>query len=335
MKKIPLPFLLTTLVLSSALLLSGCSDKINPVSPKWRTWKQGDTVPGYVLSNPSGSRADVKAKAQMWGEFWALELACNLSTGHFDDHSFVEGYDMVFALYISDASDSVWNGQHVIYLVWSDTDYESPDTVSVYNLMANGKSAPIIDGDGSDEAWATADGIPETQLNITGVSGDNGLTEAYLMAVYDSSRIYFKLAWPDPTSTMSMQKDMWHFDGHLTWTREGQEDMAMFLFPTEMEPADWETLGGATFFPGDGPEDGSVNVWRWGAGRTNPLGWADDLGARESQLIPDEGVGVYSDNYDPDKSYPPFVQDPSIEPSQGSDILLESEAIPFEDTIRP
>jgi hypothetical protein len=333
MKITPL-FITPIAFLLAGLLLSGCEDKFNPVSDSWRSWQNGDTVPGYVLSEPSGSRADVRAKAQMWDNYYALELACPLNTGHPDDHVFLPGSELVFALYISNDSDSIWNGQHVIHLVWANTDYENADTVSVYDLVANGRAAPTIDGDGSDEAWSA--GIPETQLAIASILGDNGLREAYLMAAYDSSHIYFKLAWPDPNSTMDMGKDLWHFDGRLSWTRKGEEDMAVFYFPTDQPPTGWESLGGATIDLMEmHPADGSLNVWEWMAGRTNPLGYADDLLATASELAGDAGTAVAEPNYDSAKSYPPYVQNPAVEPSAGAQALLESEAIPFEDTLRP
>ena len=335
MRKIPLYVSLVAFILLSALLLTGCEDKVNPVSSQWRIWKDGDAVPGYVMTLAAlgESRADVQAKAQMWDNYYALEVACALNTGHADDHVFVEGSELILALYISDASDTVWNGQNVIHLVWSDTDFETPDTVSIYDLVSNGKSAPTIDGDGNDEAWG--EGVPETQLNIAGAIGDNGLREAYMVAVHDSTHIYFKLAWPDPTGTMSTQKDVWHFDGAV-WNRSGEEDIVVFFFPTDTPPTDWETLGGGTIDSEDRlPGDGTLNVWGWRAGLTNPFGWADDLIATATELVGDAGTAVTETNYDPGKSYPPFVQDPSVEPSWGSNVLLEDEAIPFEDTIRP
>jgi hypothetical protein len=166
--------------------------------------------------------------------------------------------------------------------------------------------------------------------------GDNGLQEAYMVAVYDSSNIYFKLAWPDPTSTLSVQSDPWRFSGSL-WTQEEMEDdKAVFYFPTDTPPADWDTLGAVTIDPLEGTTaDGSCNVWAWGAGLTNPVGYADDLLATSTTLEGDAGTAAFVSNYDPDKSYPPSVQDPAIEPSQGPDVLLRSEAIPFVDTIRP
>jgi hypothetical protein len=128
---------------------------------------------------------------------------------------------------------------------------------------------------------------------------------------------------------------MWHLDG-ATWTQQGEEDIVVFFFPTDQPPTDWETLGGATIDDQDLlPNDGTLNVWGWRAGLTNPLGWADDFLATTTELEGDAGTATAELNYDAGKFYPPYVQDPSVEPSQGSDILLESEAIPFEETIRP
>jgi hypothetical protein len=334
MKKRPLLILSFALLLLAGLLLPGCKDKINPVSDHWRTWEKGDTVPGYVLSDPSGSRADVRAKAQMWDNYYALELACAMNTGHPDDNVFLPDTSLVFAVLISDHSRTVWNGAFYVLLVWSDTDYEDPYVVSVYDLAANGRSAPTIDGDGGDEAWSG--GVPETKLDIMGLVGDNGLQEAYLVAVHDSTNIYFKLAWPDPTNTMSVQMDPWSFDGSVWSQEEVEDDMVLFYFPTDTPPTDWDTLGVGTIDPVDGTTtDGSCNVWGWSAGLTNPVGYADDLLATSTALEGDAGTAAYEMNDDPDKSYPPLVQDPAVEPSAGPEALLESEAIPFEETIRP
>jgi hypothetical protein len=269
----------------------------------------------------------------MFDEYYALELSCPLDTGHPDDHVFTPDSSLIFAVIISDNSQTVWNGAPVLQLVWSDTDFEEPYAVSVYDLVANGRAAPTIDGDGGDEAWS---GVPETQLDIMALVGDNGLREAYLIAVHDSTHIYFKLAWPDPTSTMSLGRDRWHFDGS-DWTREeGADDMAIFFFPTDTPPAEWDTLGAGTVdAEGATTTDGTLNVWAWTAGLTNPVGYADDLLATPTELENDAGTAAFELNYDAGKSYPPHVQDPAIEPSQGPEVLLESEAVPFEETIRP
>ena len=327
------PTILMIFLLAAGALMTGCEDEINPVSDSWRTWENGDTVPGYVLSEPSGSRADVRAKAQMFDDYYALELSCAMNTGNADDHIFRPDTSLVFAVIISDNSQTVWNGAPLLQLIWTDTDFEDPYAVSVYDLVANSRAAPTIDGDGNDEAWSS--GVPETQLDIIDLVGDNGLREAYLMAVHDSTHIYFKLAWPDPTSTMSLGRERWHFDGS-DWTRGGDEDMAIFFFPTDTPPADWDTLGAGTVSAEEATTtDGTLNTWAWTAGLTNPVGYADDLLSTPTALENDAGTAAFRLNYDAGKSYPPYVQDPAVEPGQGPEVLLETEAIPFEETIRP
>jgi hypothetical protein len=106
---IPAILFMVFLVTAGALMI-GCEDKINPASDSWRTWENGDTVPGYVLSEPTGSRADVHAKAQMWDNYYALELSCPLNTGNADDNVFRPDTSLVFAVLISDHSRTVWNG---------------------------------------------------------------------------------------------------------------------------------------------------------------------------------------------------------------------------------
>jgi len=46
---------------------------------------QKDKLPGYILRNPSGSRADVHAKGKWNNGFWSVEFSRKLVTGHDDD----------------------------------------------------------------------------------------------------------------------------------------------------------------------------------------------------------------------------------------------------------
>ncbi|MEE9594883.1 MAG: ethylbenzene dehydrogenase-related protein, partial [Candidatus Hydrothermarchaeales archaeon] len=48
----------------------------------------GDTVPGYVLEKPVGSRGDVEAKGVWKDGVWSLEIKRKLNTGHDDDVQF-------------------------------------------------------------------------------------------------------------------------------------------------------------------------------------------------------------------------------------------------------
>lgn len=49
---------------------------------------QGDRVPQYLPGTPSGSQADVRAKATWADGWWTLELERKLDTGHADDTAF-------------------------------------------------------------------------------------------------------------------------------------------------------------------------------------------------------------------------------------------------------
>lgn len=52
------------------------------------SWSDGDTVPGYVLKQGSGSRADVVAKATYSGGTWVVEFQRSLVTNNPDDVQF-------------------------------------------------------------------------------------------------------------------------------------------------------------------------------------------------------------------------------------------------------
>lgn len=49
---------------------------------------EGDHLPKYTVSEPSGSRADVRAKGQWHNGRWTIEFARKLTTGHVDDVQF-------------------------------------------------------------------------------------------------------------------------------------------------------------------------------------------------------------------------------------------------------
>ncbi len=52
------------------------------------TTYQGDMVPSYQHTQPTGSRADVKAKGLWKDGYWTIEFARALNTGHDDDVAF-------------------------------------------------------------------------------------------------------------------------------------------------------------------------------------------------------------------------------------------------------
>lgn len=310
------------LVLTSVLITLGCKEK--ELGPTFKTWRAGDRVPGYVLDYPSGSRADVKAKGSLSDGWWKLEVSAPL-TGQDDDHNFTIGTDIAFSLYVTDGADM--DGKNTLRLIWSGS--SGNDTLSVYDLAAHGLEPPVVDG-GRDGIW---DSTSYCLIDPEPIEGDAGIDTLYLHSAHDSTLIYFLLSWPD--GSLDVEKDMWWYDGHQ-FTRNGDEDIVVFIFPTDNPPTNWESEGGGEFFPDPGyPPDGEVNVWLWGAGRTNPLGYADDEFADSQGRRSDEGNQTFVPNYELDINHPLWVQDPRIPPSLGEDFLLEEEAIEFEETLRP
>lgn len=60
--------------------------------------KQGEEVTGYELRQPTGSRADVVAKALWQSGTWHVEFSRKLVTGHPDDVQFVSGRQFQFGV---------------------------------------------------------------------------------------------------------------------------------------------------------------------------------------------------------------------------------------------
>ncbi len=54
----------------------------------YANWKDGDTIPGYVLKQGSGSRADVITAAAYSGGTWVVEFKRSLITNNLDDVQF-------------------------------------------------------------------------------------------------------------------------------------------------------------------------------------------------------------------------------------------------------
>lgn len=309
-------------VLIAGMLVLGCAEK--ELGPTFKTWRAGDTVPGYVLREPSGSAADVEAKGELSDGWWKLEVSAPLA-GVQDDHLFELGTSLTFSLYLSNGDQM--DGKDVITLLW--TGQSGLDTLGVYDLAAHGLDAPVIDG-GRDAVW---DSTEFSLLDPEPVDGDAGIDSVYLHGAHDSTRIYFFLSWYDGSA--DVKKDVWTFDG-LQFGRSGHEDMVVFIYAATSPPPDWDSDGAGGFFPEPGyPSSGEVNVWLWGAGSTNPMGYADDRFADTSGCRGDGGEAVFTPNYAADVSYPLWVQDPAIPPSFGEEFLLEDEAVSFEETLRP
>lgn len=310
------------IALTAILIIVSCKDK--ELGPTFKVWRDGDRVPGYLLGYPSGSRADVEAKGSFSDGWWKLEFLAPLA-GQEDDHTFRIGIPTTFSLYVSNGADL--DGKNILRFVWSGS--SGNDTLSVYDLAAHGLEPPVVDGE-RDGVW---DSTQYCLIDPEPIEGEAGIDTLYLHSAHDSTYVYFLLSWPDGSA--DVVKDMWWYDGR-EFTQSGEEDMVVFIFATDNSPTDWDDLGGGIFFPNPGyPPDGEVNIWLWGAGRTNPMGYADDEFANSMGWRQDTGDPIFIPNYVPNMNHPGWVQDPRISPTLGEDFLLEEEAIPFEKTLRP
>lgn len=87
-------------------------DTAAPFDPNY-AWKNGDTIPGWVLRAASGSRADiVEPAAARWADgYWDVTLVRKMDTGNpLDDKIFRDGgsYDLAFAVF-RNASTMRWH----------------------------------------------------------------------------------------------------------------------------------------------------------------------------------------------------------------------------------
>jgi len=294
------------------LPLAGCNNSSTPLPPPpAAAFQVGDTLPGYLHVLPRGSRADVVTKGRYLNGQWTVEICRLLDTGHADDAKFQVGVDTVFSIAMTDNSGGTHNGARRIDLTWQGV--PQWQNVVVGDLATLGASAPVIDGDASDQAWSAA---PTSSLALYPMAGDNGISGATVQAAWLDRFIYFRVTWSD--STENTRRKRWSYDGN-TWTRGGEnEDRLYFMFeivgamgtssPGFMSGTTTPfSQGGCTIScHGDGMmrlDPGRVDTWHWKATRTDPAGFLDDkfmVAADPGQngRKSDEGTAAYIENKD-------------------------------------
>jgi hypothetical protein len=196
---------------------------------------------------------------------------------------------------------------------------------------------------GDDGAWKDAGVMTVKTAVIAGSAAKQG-AEVKVQALYSSTDIWFRFEWAD--STQSADR-FWLYDG-AKWTASGNEDRLALLW--EISPLERFQTHGCTavchnpvsdpiakwYMVTPGADDRADN-WQWIAGRTNPVGQADDkylVGALPdpastgSSFVNDTSeTGGSANNRTADGSGPAKMQDPSKPASAGSGFLLASEAV--------
>jgi hypothetical protein len=86
-----------------------------PLGTEPRPWRFLDTAPGYLLTYPTDSRADVFGKGEWEDGIWTLEVGRALTTlDPNNDASFVaeSGFEVIFTLALmDDAGDVHWGSE--------------------------------------------------------------------------------------------------------------------------------------------------------------------------------------------------------------------------------
>jgi thiosulfate reductase cytochrome b subunit len=200
----------------------------------------------------------------------------------------------------------------------------SVDTLTVKRIPV-GTSAPVLDGKGTDAAWATAKSVV---IHTTkGVNNPGDDVDVTVRAVHDGEHIYFQFQWADPDVSYKRYPLMktaggWKvLQNAFEWADENEyyeDKLAMYI--TDVKNGTCAT----TCHLGVGPDArkglkhgvhytaGEVgDVWHWKSVRTNPMGdllgepgWADDQHFRgpDPEPLPGQGKGRYTAGYYPDPS---------------------------------
>lgn len=140
-------------------------------------------------------------------------------------------------------------------------------------LSASKIKEPItIDGLANEPAWQKT---PHLKTNVR--SGSIGDIEATLHALYDDDYFYLHVEWPDPT--MSASKNQW-LRTDEGWSKGNDEDRFSIIWNIDDSVKGFNIAGCAMLCHGDrmftNDADERADVWHWKAGRTNPVGYADD-----------------------------------------------------------
>ncbi|GEM_PF-1649269 len=106
------------------------------------------------------------------------------------------------------------------------------------------------------------------------------------------------------------------------WPKAGGEDRLVVFFPDEAASG-WQDVAFKQFFgyteinPAT-PENFFTDVWAWGAGRTKPVGVADDWSVTTAGAKPDLGQASYIDNLILKDSVPLYMnrRDPNLRTSE-------------------
>ena len=276
-------------------------------SPGKKTFKSGDGVPGYVLSFPSGSRADVRVEGSFLDGVWTVMFSRALKAPSVLEDADFSGLDSGGLYYFAIANLENAGGSVLTM---------TPQDTTEWSLGKEGTSAKLI-------ALKATPSFPSdfvgNSIVTTPLANAFGVSSVTLKALYDDENLYILATWTDGKGTKSVNKGRWSFDGK-TWT-QSPEDEDRLIMMWDMGAPNPDGARCATMCHlEDRPKPrmrttaGSVDIWQWKSARTNPVGFADDMHFISASsfddtlatIINDKGKATYQDNINKEGNAPAY-----------------------------
>jgi hypothetical protein len=198
--------------------------------------------------------------------------------------------------------------------------------------------APKIDGK-TEKVWDSV-----KAAKVTASEGPQGDVEIGLKVLYTDKDIYFLFQWPD--KTMSLNR-FYQLDGKEWKKVRGSEDRmnlnwdinnTVKEFPTKGCTVVCHKQGKEVTLKTNGPAE-QMDVWQWGAQRSNPMGYVDDqwLGHDVKKGSDEETArtgdaktsGGYTANFDKAAKAPKYTFKEGVKPGP---VLLKKDATEVKDS---
>lgn len=120
-------------------------------------------------------------------------------------------------------------------------------------------TAPVVDGDGSDTVWRAAHPMTVTD-RVAGIPIE-------LTVLYDAQDIYLRAVFPDPQEDRSHKGYIWDPGAGRYRTGPSREDTLVLKWAMDPAVSDLSLQTEQSY---------RADIWYWKAGRTDPVGYADD-----------------------------------------------------------
>ncbi|MBI3950846.1 MAG: hypothetical protein HY314_10385 [Acidobacteria bacterium] len=269
-------------------------------------FKAGDTIPGFVLQAPSGGRADVRAAGTYDREEreWTVIFTHAIGTARPDEDA---GFEALASGQVYLFSCAVFDN------TFGRVETMEPQDTSPYKLGIEGTGADLVAARVEKAPASAGDFTSPILLTKGGEKGGIRIPRVALQAAYDDKNVYLLARWPDETENVI--KNQWVFDG-TTWTRTSSNvnDEDRFAFVFDINAEEYAAKGCAALCHAtDTPAtmrasnpDGHTDTWSWRAGRTNPLGFAEDL-KMAPRFALDGGTSAYDNNWNASRTLPGFM----------------------------